>query len=83
LRGLDRGGQANLRSIVGRTAVSSVGYTRNGHGRGYGQGYRYWPYAAAAAYAYGRSYASSDNDGCYYVSNRQYGYRRDLVCHGE
>jgi hypothetical protein len=86
LQGLDRGGQANLRGLEGRTtAYTANSYTRNsyasyGSGQGYGRGYRYWPYAAAAAYAYGSSYASS-SDGCYYVSTyRRYGTRRVLVC---
>jgi hypothetical protein len=81
LRGLG-GGQANFRSVEGRTAAYSANsYTRNSY-TSYGRGYRHWPYAAAAAYAYGGSYASSD-DGCYYVSEyRRYGTRRTLVCHG-
>ena len=78
LRGLDRGGQANFRGVEGRAAASS--YTRNSY---ISHGYRSWPYAAAAAYAYDRSYASSSDDGCYYLSTyRRYGTRRALVCHG-
>ena len=86
LRGLDRGGQANFRGVEARAAnYSANGYTSNSYASdGYGHGYRYGRYAAAAAYAYGRSYASSDDDGCYYVSAyRRYGYRRAFVCHGD
>jgi len=86
LRGLDRGGQVNFRSVEGRAAAySASGYAHNSYGsyggsHSYGHGYRYGAYAAAAAYAYGRSSASSD-DGCYYVSSyRRYGNRRVLVC---
>jgi hypothetical protein len=83
LRGLDRGGLANVRGVEARAAAYS--YTRNSYNSyGYGRGYRYGSYAAAAAgYAYGRSYGSSE-DGCYYASTyRQYGTRRVLVCHGD
>ena len=81
LRGLDRSGQANFRGVEGRAAVYSANsYTSNNY---ISHGYRSWPYAAAAAYAYGTSYASSSDDGCYYVSTyRRYGTRRALVCHG-
>jgi hypothetical protein len=85
LHGLERGGQANFRSVEGRAAAYSANSSiRNGYARyGYGHGYRYWPYAAAAAaYAYGGSYASSD-DGCYDASTyKRYGTRRVLICHG-
>jgi hypothetical protein len=84
LHGLERGGQANFRGIEGRaSAYSASSYARNSYiGYGYDRGYRHWPYAAAA-YAYGGSYASS-NDSCYYVStDRRYGTRRVLVCHGD
>jgi hypothetical protein len=81
LRDLDRGGQANFRGVEGRAAAYSANsYTRNSY---ISHGYRYWPYAAAAAYAYDRSYVSSSDDGCTYVStHRRYGTRRVLVCHG-
>jgi hypothetical protein len=85
-RGLDRGGQANVSGIEGRTAaLSANSYTRNGYAsHGYGRGYRYWPYAAAAAYAYGGSSASSEEEDCYYVSayRRDGTYRRVLRCGG-
>jgi hypothetical protein len=86
LHGLDRGGQANFRSVEARAAAYSANrytrnsYTRYGYGYGYGHGYRDWRYAAAPAYAYGRSYASDDD--CHYVSTyRGYDNRRVLVCH--
>jgi hypothetical protein len=84
-RGLDRGRQANVSGIGGRTAaLSANSYTRNSYpGHGYGRGYRYWPYAAAAAYADGGSYASSEED-CYYASvYRRNGYSRRVLRCGE
>jgi hypothetical protein len=84
--GLDRGGQANFRGIEGRAmALSANSYARDSYAsHGYGRGYRYWPYAAAAASAYGGSYASSEEEDCYYVSayRRDGYYRRVLRCGG-
>jgi hypothetical protein len=83
--GLDRGGRADFRGVEGRiAALSANSYTRNSYAsHRYGRGYRYWPYAAAA-YAYGGSYASSEEEDCYFVSayRRDGYYRRVLRCGG-
>jgi hypothetical protein len=75
----------NFRGVEGRIAASSGNsYPRNSYaGHGYGRGYRYWPHAAAA-YAYGGSYASSEEEDCYYVSayGRDGYYRPVLRCGG-
>jgi len=83
--GLDRGGRANLRGIEGRAApLSPNSYARNRHAsHRYGLANRYWLYAAAEASAYAGSYASSEEEDCYYVSAyRRDGYRRVLRCVG-